>query len=370
MSNYLALSSDSHIIEPADLWKERIDSKFKDRAPRIVPDGEYEQWVCDGVAFGNIGTNQQAGVRFEEPEKLERKGVMETVPLGGLDPHAHVEDMDLDGIAGGVLYPSQGLTLWLVPDSDLLSAVFRAYNDYLAEFCSPYPDRLKGIAMVNVDSVDDGVQELERAAKLGLAGAMIAVRPMLRYDHPSYERLWAAAQDLDMPLSLHTGTVRWRPDQDGMDQSSFSPIAASTREVAPRESIAAMIFSGAFERYPKLKVGAVEFEVSWAPYFMNRMDDYHTQRSSGVQERRFKGGALPSDFFRSNIFIGFQEDALGIELRHHVGVDALVWGSDYPHTESTFPKSREILDHILEGVPEEEQAKIAGGNTAKLYHFD
>ena len=111
---------------------------------------------------------------------------------------------------------------------------------------------------------------------------------------------------------------------DGVDQSSFSAISASNREFAPRESIAAMIFSGVFERYPKLKVGAVEFEISWAPYFMSRMDDYHTQRSSGIKDRRFKGGALPSDFFRNNIFIGFQEDALGIELRHHVGVDALV----------------------------------------------
>ena len=370
MANYAALSSDSHIIEPADLWEQRIESKFKDRAPRIVSEGEFDQWYCDGVPFGNIGTNQQAGVRFEEPEKLQRKGAMETVPLGGLDPDAHVKDMDLDGITGGVLYPSQGLTLWLTPDSDLLSAAFRAYNDYLAEFCSPYPNRLKGIAMVNVDSVEDGVQELERTAKMGLAGAMIAVRPTLRYDHPSYERLWAAAQDLDMPLSLHVGTLRWRPDLDGLDQSIFSGVVAATREFAPRESIAAMIFSGVFERYPRLKVGVVEFEISWAPYFMNRMDDYHTQRSSGIQERRFKGGLLPSDVFRNNIFIGFQEDAIGIEMRHHIGVDGLVWGSDYPHTESTFPKSREILDRILQGVPEDEQAKIAGGNTAKLYHFD
>ena len=233
MSNYTAWSSDSHIIEPADLWENRIESKFKDRAPRIIQEGGYDQWYCDGVAFGNVGANQQAGVRFEEPEKLVRKGVMETVPLGGLDPDAHVKDMDLDGIAGGVLYPSQGLTLWQVPDSDLLSASFRAYNNYLADFCNPHPKRLKGIAMVNVDSVEDGVQELERSAKLGLVGAMISVLPALRYDHSRYERLWAAAQDLEMPLSLHTGTGRWRPDKDGFDQSSFSPIAASNREFRP-----------------------------------------------------------------------------------------------------------------------------------------
>ena len=130
-----------------------------------------------------------------------------------------------------------------------------------------------------------------------------------------------------------------------------------------------MIFAGVFERYPKLKVGVVEYEVSWAPYFMSRMDEFYKNRAVGVHGRRFHGSTLPSDFFRSNIFIGFQEDHVGVQLRHHIGVDNLLWGSDYPHAEGTFPKSREILERILEDVPEEEKAKIAGENTVKLYHF-
>ena len=370
MSTYTVISSDSHIIEPADLWEKRIDPKFRDRAPHIVREGDVDQWYCDGQPFGNIGINQQAGLRFEEPEKLTRDGSMETVLLGGLDPHAHVKDMDLDGVAGGVLYPSQGLTVFSIPASDLVSAIFRAYNDYIAEFCKPYPNQLKGIAMINVDSVEDGVGELERTAKMGLAGAMISVRPALRYDHPAYDRLWATAQDLDIPLSLHVGTMRWRP---GVTISSIGlqdDLDAPNREHNVRESLNAMILTGVFERYPKLKVGAVEFEISWAPYFMSRMDNFYQERAAGISRTRFKGGAVPSDFFRSNIFIGFQEDDLGIELRHHIGVDNLQWGSDYPHAESTFPKSREILERILEGVPEEEKAKITGSNAAKLYRFN
>lgn len=153
MATYKVISSDSHIIEPADLWEKRIDAKFKDRAPRLVREGDVDQWYADGVKFGNIGTNQQAGLRFEAPEKLTAGGSMETIPLGGVDPQAHVKDMDLDGIAGGVLYPSQGLTVYRVPDSALLSAIFRGYNDHLADFCRPYPQQLKGIAMINVDDV-------------------------------------------------------------------------------------------------------------------------------------------------------------------------------------------------------------------------
>ncbi len=369
MSDYKVISSDSHIIEPENLWEERIDPRFKDRGPRLLHEGESDQWVCDGLRFGAIGVNQQAGLRFENPERLSVQGSMETVPLGGLDPQEHVKDMDVDGVSGGVLYPSQGLTLFRVPATDVLSAAFRAYNDYLAEFCSPYPERLKGIAMINLDDVADGTKELERAARLGLVGAMISVNPILPYDHPAYETFWAAAQNLGMPLSLHVGTMRWKPGMDTDGVAAQSAVDFPNREYDARQCVYAMIFAGVFERYPKLKVGVVEFEVSWAPYFMSRMDNFYKERAVGVHGTRFQGDMLPSDFFRRNIFIGFQEDDLGIQLRYHIGVENLLWGSDYPHAESTFPKSREILETILQGVPEEEKAKIAGDNTARLYGF-
>ncbi len=367
MSEYRIISSDSHVIEPEDLWEERIDKRFRDRAPRLHHQEDADQWICDGMSFGAIGINQQAGVRFEDPEQLSIAGSMDTVPLGGLDPTEHVKDMELDGVDAGVLYPSQGLTLFRVPASDIVSAAFRAYNDYLAEFCSPYPSRLKGIAMVNVDDVEEGVAELNRAAKLGLVGAMISVDPVLPYSHSAYDRFWAAAQDLHMPLSLHTGTMRWKPGMNTTSLEVQSTFEFANREYNPRQCVNDMIFAGVFERYPKLKVGVVEFEIAWAPYFMNRMDEFYQQRAVGVHGIRFKNDILPSDFFRNNVFIGFQEDDLGIQLRHHIGVDNLLWGSDYPHAESTFPRSREILEQILDGVPEEEQAKIAGANTAKLY---
>jgi predicted TIM-barrel fold metal-dependent hydrolase len=371
MSTYMLISSDSHIIEPPDLWEERIDHEFRERAPRLVHEAKADQWYADGVPFGNIGINQQAGVRFEAPDQLTVEGRMATVPRGGVDPHAHVMDMDEDTVAGGVLYPSQGLTVYRLPDSLLLSAIFRTYNDWLADFCQPYPHRLKGIAMLNVDDIKDAVGELDRAATLGLAGAMIPIRPLEhRYDHPMYESLWAAAQDLAMPMSLHVGTRRWRPGMDLNTPSlSRDVVETSNREYEVREAIAALIFGGVFERYPQLKVGAVEFEVAWAPYFMGRMDDVYTARAVGVSRRRFKHDALPSDFFRQNIFLSFQEDALGIQLRSHIGVENLLWASDYPHAESTFPQSRAIVGRILQGVPEAEQVQIAGANTARLYNF-
>jgi predicted TIM-barrel fold metal-dependent hydrolase len=369
MSTYTLISSDSHIIEPADLWETRLDRQFRERGPQLVREGDTDQWYADGVKFGNIGTNQQAGLRFEAPEQLTAAGSMNTIPLGGVDPHAHVQDMDLDSVAGGVLYPSQGLTVYRVPDSQLLSAIFRAYNDWLADFCKPYPNRLKGIAMLNVDDPNDAAQELQRAAMIGLAGAMIPLRPMQhRYDHPAYEPLWATAQDLGMPLSLHVGTYRWQP---GLDPNAMRQdiVEFTNRDYDVRTPIAAMIYAGVFERYPELRVGAIEFEVSWAPYFLARLDNVYTERAVGRKLARFKGDMLPSDFFRRNVFISFQEDDLGIRLRSVIGVENLMWGSDYPHAESTFPRSREIVERILKDVPDEEQAMIAGANAARLYHF-
>jgi len=283
MSTYTLISSDSHIIEPPDLWTQRIDRAFKARAPHLVHEADADQWYADGVKFGAIGINQQAGVRFATPEALTLQGRMATVPRGGYDPQAHVQDMDRDTVAGGVLYPSQGLTTYRIPDSALLSAIFRAYNDWLADFCHPYPQRLKGIAMLNVDDVQDAVGELQRAATLSLAGGMIPLRPLEhRYDHPRYDPLWAAAQDLAMPLSLHTGTRRWRPGADGADPTLVDIVERTNKEHDVRIALAAMIFGGVFERYPRLKVGAVEFEVAWVPYFLARMDNLYTEQALGV----------------------------------------------------------------------------------------
>ena len=137
-----------------------------------------------------------------------------------------------------------------------------------------------------------------------------------------------------------------------------------------RVSLGHLIFTGVFERYPRLRVGSVEHEPSWAPHFLARLDYTYTQRARRPGRYRFRSDMLPSDFFRRNVFLSFQEDALGIRDRTLIGVDTLMWGSDYPHTETTFPRSRQILEQILAGVPEEERRQIICTNVATLYHFD
>ncbi len=372
MGPALILSSDSHVFEPPDLWTTRIDAAFRARAPRMERIDGADQLVVEAdQVLSGIGLISNAGARFEAPETISSQARFEDVHRGGYDPGQHLKDMEIDGVAGEVLYPSQGLFYFKVADTPLMSAIFRAYNDWLADFCSADPARLKGIAMINLDDVQDGIREIERAAKMGFAGAMITELPLehRRYDQPEYEPFWAAAQALDMPLSLHTATRRQGKIRGAGEKTLRDASSRATKAFGPATSMCDMIFSGVFERYPRLKLAIVEFELSWAPHMLSTMDYTYRERHEEAIVR-FKDGMRPSDFFHRNIFLSFQEDAIGIRLRDTIGVDNMMWGSDYPHSESTFPQSRKILAEILAGVPEDEQAKIVGGNTARLYDFD
>ena len=197
-----------------------------------------------------------------------------------------------------------------------MSAVFRAYNDWLAEFCNTNPDRLKGLAMINLDDVRDGIQELERTARLGLVGGMITEYPTedRRYDSPEYERFWAAAQDLNMPLSLHTATRREGKGRGAGGTGIRDASVRANKVFWPSTSICDMIFSGVFERYPKLKVAIVEFELAWAPHLLGTMDYTYNERHEEATYR-FQSGLVPSDYFHSNVYLSFQEDAVGLRMR-------------------------------------------------------
>ena len=200
---------------------------------------------------------------------------MEEVLPGGYIPEEHIKDMAVDGVDAEVLFPTVGFMMYnVVPDSDLLSSLFRGYNDWLTEFCKVYPNQLKGIALLNVDDPKSAVKELERSVKLGLAGGMIPAYPPegSRYKSPEYEPLWAAAQDLGVPLHLHVATYRPGVGQELQEIDTTSEAFSTNQDHWVRMSLADVIFSGVFERYPKLQMGAVEFEVSWVPHFLERMD--------------------------------------------------------------------------------------------------
>ncbi len=396
MADFRIISSDSHVLEPPDLWTSRGDvRKYGDRLPRVINLGgdnnrnvhglqgedaiaTGDWWFGNGHKLVGAFAATQTGRRFEEPEMLSMLGSYDDVRPGAYDPGEHVKDMDIDGIHYSIVFPTVGLFLFQVPDSDYVTSTFRTYNDWVAEFCAAQPKRIKGVCMINIDDVTEGVKELERCAKLGFSGAMITVYPpeTMQYNSPDYDPLWACAQANGMPLNLHISTNRPTQSTKGDQNMGNEDLDAATMAYMTnvdhwvRMSLAWMILSGVFERFPQLQVGSVEMELSWAPHFLDRLDYNYTQRGVGQAiAHQLKEGMLPSDYFHSNIFLGFQEDALGIRDRHIIGVDQLLWGSDYPHQESTFPRSREIINEILVDCTEEEKAKIVGDNCARVYNL-
>jgi predicted TIM-barrel fold metal-dependent hydrolase len=168
------VSADSHVVEPPNLWVERVDQRYRERAPRIVSEPDSDYLVCEGgLTYKHpIGLT----VCTEAPDnEVSMIGRFANVRKGAWDPQARLADMDRDGVEGEILYTSFGLSMFSIPDPDFQQACFRAFNDWLAEFCATSPKRLFGIAMIPTDSVERDVAELERCAKLGMRGAMVSI---------------------------------------------------------------------------------------------------------------------------------------------------------------------------------------------------
>jgi predicted TIM-barrel fold metal-dependent hydrolase len=378
MSSYNVISADSHIVEPPDLYESRIEPKFRSRAPRIErhrtrTGQEYDAWYLDGVRVGTIGSVIQAGRRFEDPGSIDFLGVWEDVRKAAYEPHAMLEELEADGVWGACLQPSQGLFWYRLPDSELLSALCRAYNVWITDFCRAAPGRFKGIGMLNVDDVDDACQELERCAELGLAGAFIPVYPVAErpYRHASYDRLWWTAQDLEMPLLLHVATMRGGiPGSEfTIDINQLTAAGLANSDYWMRYSLTAMIFAGVFDRYLRLEAGSVEHETAWVPHWLRQMDFTYRERPALGRAWKSRHAMLPSEYWQRNMFVEFMEDDCGIRLRDVIGVDNMLWGNDFPHAESTWPKSREFLDRIFAGAPDEDRRKITADNAARIFRF-
>ena len=375
MAELQLISSDSHVSEPPDLWVERLDIKYRDRAPRVVlnPEGqEGAYFVYEGYPPHNLAIGLGAGRTPEELAAFLKTGTYADARPGGWDPAQRLPDMELDGVEAEVLYTTLGFRLFWLKDAGLQRACFRVYNDWLAAYCSYAPKRLKGLALISLYDPKEGAQELERCARLGLKGAMIWCSPPADQPYSSeiYDPFWAAAQDLDMPVSLHAITGMERiPWEYGAEQRAMRST------VTPHEiekSFSILILSGVLERFPRLKIVSAENNCGWLPYYLQRMDRGFARfgPSGTVTPWPTKLTLKPSEYFRRQMYCTFIDDSFGVASRHWIGVDNVMWSSDYPHTASTWPHSRDIIARDFKDVSEVEKRKIVRENVAQLYGFD
>jgi predicted TIM-barrel fold metal-dependent hydrolase len=359
MSKFKLVSADSHVVEPGNLWMDLIEPAFRDRAPRIVRDEKGEDaFFCGEQRLLAPASMSQAGKMNPDEDRT-----LAAVYAGAYDPRARLADMARDGIEAEVLYPSVTMRVFAVPDPELQRACFVAYNTWIAGFCRELPDRFTGIAVIPLDDLDAAEAEARRARELGLGGLMISIAgddPDL-YGDTRYDRFWGVAEELGLPVSLHIITNK--------GPVSFTAISDTLAMVDAMQALANMVFGGVFLRFPKLKVVSAENDGGWAGYFVERMDRVFTEpRRALRRDYPIKGGGmLPSDYVRRNVALTFIRDRTAVEVRDWIGVENLMWSSDYPHNDSTWPNSKETLDYVFAGVSERDRALIQAGNAERLY---
>jgi predicted TIM-barrel fold metal-dependent hydrolase len=240
------------------------------------------------------------------------------------------------------------------------------YNDWLAEFCSYAPKRLYGIGLISLEDVDKGVEELERVAKQGLRGAMIWGSPPddKPYSSPIYDKFWQAASDLSLPLSLHVITGKGKESRVSFRHMSTAYMNL-IHEI--QRTLTNLVMGGVLERFPRLKIVSAENDIGWFPHYMYRMD--HAYDKFNAMEKN-PLPMKPSEYVRRQIWGTFQDDAVGPATYQIFGENNYMWASDFPHTDSTWPDSRQWITKNFTGVPENVTHKIVFDNAVKLYRMD
>ena len=375
MAEAQLVSADSHVNEPGDLWVERIEKEFLDRAPRVVdnlPDRQPGSYlVVEGIPPIHLTQGLGAGKKGEELVKFFQQSTYKDARQGGWDPAARLIDMASDGVEAEVIYTTLGFRQFWLKDAALQRACFRAYNNWLAEYCSYAPKQLFGLALISLYDIDTAVAELRRCRDMGLKGAMIWASPP--EDQPSsaplYDPFWAAAQDLHMPLSLHAITGMGPESQATRAMGrEIEPIDRYIRGVTQadevKRSLTVFIFSGVLERFPHLKLVSAENNVGWLPYVIQRWDQsFSGGRSMYSTPLKLK----PSEYFHRQVYATFIDDPLGVQNRAQIGIENIMWSSDYPHTASTWPHSREFIARDFTAVAADEKRKIVRQNAIDLY---
>jgi predicted TIM-barrel fold metal-dependent hydrolase len=389
-------SADCHLIEPADLWTSRMPEGLRDRAPKYEYSPTHRFWHFEGRPF------------LKEPLAIESR------PDGSLIPEdvpSRLKELDGDGVWAETIFGNMAPFCLAAKDPAYGMAMARAFNDYLAEHFGPYRNRELGIAMIPIRDVPMAVAEINRVVKLGIRGITLPMTPHQPYFLEEFEPIWATAADLGLPISFHVGTGLHPFDTFGSSspfhildpkyltsQRAFdaaTTISSGIVSLAPTQLLGTLIGAGILERHPKLHIVFVEAGAGWLAPAMEAMDFAWTAKVGADREAEgpislkadgteaggrgaaalFKRGdwpypLRPGEYVRRQVHVTFMDEAAPLKFRHVTGVDALMWGSDFPHPEGTWPHSQEITGRLFRGVPQSEKDAILGETLAKLYGIE
>jgi predicted TIM-barrel fold metal-dependent hydrolase len=368
------ISADSHIVEPAHLYRDYLDPKFRDRAPQVVEEGGRDIVLLEGVSTRvPIGGLACAGLNAEELKNKRYK--YEDINPAAWDAAERLKAQDIDGVVAEVIYPSLGMVVAQMPDPELQDATMKAYNRWLVEFCAGAPKRLFGIGQCAVRDVDSAIADVRLIKEQGFRGIYMNGSPWTDYDYddPEFDRLWAVCEELELPICFHTfgsrrGATRVASTLSYI-QRGTQPLNLWHAVIRDNQDIIGMfVFGGGFERFPGLKLVCVEADAGWAPHFMYRMDHFYLRRRLAANAMEL--ARLPSEYFRQNVYLTFQDDQIAFQTAHLLNDERLMWASDYPHSDSTWPWSHSLLLAQTASLSDEVKQKILHQNVKELFKLE
>jgi predicted TIM-barrel fold metal-dependent hydrolase len=390
--SYRYISADSHLEIDSKHWVPRVPEKFRALAPRLVRQADdSDAWTIGDKIVRPAAAADLYGGKGRD-QYVPFSGRYEGTPGTG-SAAQRIAEQDQDGIHAEVLFPSQqgGPKLWRrIDDNPTYKALVRAYNGWLAEeYCATAPERLIGVGILPLGcALTDVLEELEYCAAVGFKTVLLQGFPAGKaYPSDEDDRFWARAQELPMPVSVHVDLDRAgerkaplfkypREPDDVMKKLTHDLVDQVGRfgPVRGNGSVAAVqwVLSGLFDRFPSLKIFFAENQIGWIPFFLQaadvRYDRHHrwAERLLGLQPLK----RPPSEYIREHFLWGFQYDRIGVELRHKINVDNLMWGSDFPHQESDWPESLNIIEKNFADVPDDEKHKMVCGNAVDFFRLE
>jgi predicted TIM-barrel fold metal-dependent hydrolase len=362
--DYRLISADGHLMDPPDLWTSQAPAKYRDQVPRMERFEQGDAWVMPGrdtpspfnwvACAGRAPDEQGLWCRFED------------INPACYDAKARVVALDLDGVDAELLFPN-GLD-WVIDSSDreFHLTMTRIYNDHLSSFCATAPDRFGGAALLPATGVDDAVAEIERLE--GMPGIVTFL--LKRYPHGDStltgaedDKVWAAIEDTGKPVTIHVSL---------RSAASFNMAAMALPGTvhfhdAPTRMLE-FIFSGVLDRFPGLNVFLAEIDCGWLPYYAQQCDDNYLRHSKS-ELRDVHLARMPSEYMKERFPASFITDPYAVENRHAVGIERMLWSSDFPHITSDFPYSWKTVNATFMGVPDDERHAILAGNAQRLFGF-
>ena len=379
--DYTVISADTHLDLtwlPGDMFMQAAPDGIKDKMPHVRETAKGKRWIIEGEDIARAGGfSEYVPGQYLHLDRMAEAGFYSGVQEGIYRPavaELRIEDQDRDQVNAEVIYGILGIAGggFSGPgfkDPKVTNAIYDVYNEWIADFVKASPQRLGGLACVVSHDPQIAARQVRRAAEIGLKGAEINVgRTTKPIYHQDWDPLWAAAAECHMPISFHTLGLNYRePDPSELKDYKYIDLGLQfiLFQLSGAEFVVSITLSGACENYPDFQFVLGECGIGWLPYVLERTDIEY-------DDRLFHLGLKlkPTEYWRRQGYSTFQQEYVSMDEVDRIGVDNIMWGSDYPHPDGVYPDSQKAIQEGMGHLPEDVRRKIVCDNAARLYRFD